>query len=82
MEDTSKQIYQYLSDFWRFIKKYNNTIPTQSNTAAWDSITDNATKLTAEHQGNSPMDKLFRAWVISYLDYMAEVSKEMNDGKR
>lgn len=69
-----KTIFKFINNLWQWIK--TTKIPNQSDNAAWNSITDSASKLTAEYQGDKPMNKLFRAWVISYLDYMAEVSKE------
>lgn len=69
-----KTIFKFINNLWQWIK--TTKIPNQSDNAAWDSITDSASELTREYQGNKPMCKLFRAWVISYLDYMAEISKE------
>ncbi len=67
-----KEIYDFICTLWQWIK--TTKIPAQSDNAAWDSITDSATKLTAEYQGDKPINKLFRAWVIAYLDYMSAVS--------
>ena len=67
-----KTIYNFINKFWKWIKQ--TEIPPQSDNEAWDKITHDASVLTAEHQDKAPIDRLFRMWVIAYLDYMSAVS--------
>ena len=67
-----KTIYNFVNKFWKWIK--STEIPKQSDQAAWDKIVDETTQLTAKYQGKAPIDRLFRMWVIAYLDYMSAVS--------
>ena len=75
MADTNKPIYEFLSGLWRFIK--HTEIPAQDNQSAWDQVVDDATELTKEYQTSDPMHRLFRTWVMAYLDYMSKISKGM-----
>ena len=75
MEDTNKQIYQYLSDFWRFIKKNNRAIPSQDDRKGWDEVVDNCELLTSKYKTkDETLNKMFRLWMVAYLDYMSAVS--------
>jgi hypothetical protein len=65
-------IYKFICKLWKWIKQ--TEIPPQSDNEAWDKVTHDASVLTAEHQGKAPIDRLFRMWVIAYLDYMSAVS--------
>lgn len=67
-----KTIYNFVNKFWKWIK--STEIPPQSDNEAWDKITHDASVLTAEHQSKAPIDRLFRMWVIAYLEYMGQVS--------
>ena len=71
-KESYKQVYDFINRLWKWIKQ--TEIPPQSDNEAWDKITHNASVLTAEHQGKAPIDRLFRMWVIAYLDYMSAVS--------
>lgn len=75
MGEKNKQIYQFLSALWRFIK--HTEIPAQNDNDAWDKVVDEATEVTKEYQTSDPMHRLFRTWMIAYLDYMSTVSKGM-----
>ena len=68
-----KQIYKFVCDMWTFIRTHD--IPPQANQPAWDKIVEDATELTKEYQTSDPMHRLFRTWVIAYLDYMSTISK-------
>ena len=70
-----KKINGFLNNMWKFIKSHE--IPTQNDDEAWDKVIDDATELTADHQSSDPIDKLFRMWVVAYLEYMSTVSKGM-----
>jgi len=69
----SKTIYEFINKLWKFIKA--TEIPAQDNQSAWDQVVDDATELTKEYQTSDPMHRLFRTWVMAYLDYMSAVSK-------
>lgn len=71
----NKKIYKFICDFWTFIRTHK--IPTQNDDNAWDKVIDDAHELTKDHQSSDPIDKLFRMWVIAYLEYMSTVSKGM-----
>lgn len=71
-KESYKQVYDFINRLWKWIK--STEIPPQSDNEAWDKITHDASVLTAEHQGKAPIDRLFRMWVIAYLDYMSAVS--------
>ena len=71
-KESYKQVYDFINRLWKWIK--STEIPKQSDQAAWDKIVDETTQLTAKHQGKAPIDRLFRMWVIAYLDYMSAVS--------
>ena len=71
--DNLREINKYLNEFWKFIKHHD--IPTQNDDEAWDKVIDDATELTADHQSSDPIDKLFRMWVVAYLEYMSTISK-------
>ncbi len=65
-------IYKFICKFWKWIK--TTDIPVQSDQPAWDNIVDEATELTRDYKSDKPIDKLFRMWVIAYLEYMSQVS--------
>lgn len=65
-------IYKFICKFWKWIKTTN--IPLQSDQDAWDKIVDEATELTRAYLTDKPIDRLFRMWVIAYLEYMGQVS--------
>ena len=65
-------IYKFICKFWKWIK--STEIPDQSNQPAWDKIVDDATELTRAYLTDKPIDRLFRMWVIAYLEYMGQVS--------
>lgn len=71
-KESYKQVYDFINRLWKWIKL--TEIPPQSDNEAWDKVTHDASVLTAEHQGKAPIDRLFRMWVIAYLDYMSAVS--------
>lgn len=73
--DSLREINKFLNAFWKFIKHHN--IPTQNDDAAWDGVIDDAHELTKDHQSSDPMDKLFRMWMVAYLQYMSDISKGM-----
>lgn len=68
-----KQIYKFVCDMWTFIRTHN--IPAQNDNDAWDQVVDDATELTKEYNTSDPLHRLFRAWIIAYLDYMSVTSK-------
>lgn len=68
-----KTIYEFINKLWKFIKA--TEIPAQDNQSAWDQVVDDATELTKEYNTNDPLHRLFRTWVIAYLDYMSVTSK-------
>lgn len=68
-----KQIYKFVCDMWTFIRTHD--IPAQNDNEAWDQVVDDTTELTEEYQTSDPMHRLFRTWVIAYLDYMSAISK-------
>lgn len=68
-----KQIYKFVCDMWTFIRTHD--IPPQVNQPAWDKIVSDAENLVHEYGTNDPMHRLFRTWVMAYLDYMSAVSK-------
>ena len=68
-----KEIYDFINKFWKFIK--GNEIPSQNEDEAWDVVVNNASEVTKEYQGKEPMHKLFRLWMVAYLEYMSTVSK-------
>ena len=72
---TNKQINEFMNALWKSIK--TTDIPTQNDNEAWDAVLDTFGQLTQEHQGKAAVDRLFRAWVVDYLDYMKDVSKGM-----
>lgn len=68
-----KKIYKFVCDMWTFIRTHD--IPTQNDNDAWDKVVDDATELTKEYQTSDPLHRLFRTWVMAYLDYMSAISK-------
>lgn len=68
-----KQIYKFVCDMWTFIRTHD--IPAQNDNDAWDQIVDDASELTKDFKTSDPLHKLFRAWVVNYLDYMSSISK-------
>lgn len=68
----NRNIYNFINSLWKFIK--HTEIPPQSDREAWDKIVDEATELTRAYLTDKPIDRLFRMWVIAYLDYMSAVS--------
>ena len=71
--DRTKEIYKFINALWKFIK--NTEIPANNDNEAWDEVVDKATLLTSEYKTSDPRDRLFRTWVIAYLDYMSAISK-------
>ena len=71
--DKLQKINKFVNALWKFIKLHD--IPPQDNQPAWDKIVSDADDLVSEYRTSDPMHKLFRAWVIDYLDYMGDVSK-------
>ena len=69
----NRNIYNFINTFWKFIK--HTEIPTQNDDEAWDKVIDEATELTKEYNTSDPLHRLFRTWVIAYLDYMSVTSK-------
>ena len=65
-------IYKFICKLWKWIKQ--TEIPPQSDNEAWDKIVDEATELTRVYLTDKPIDRLFRMWVIAYLEYMGQVS--------
>lgn len=65
-------IYKFICKLWKWIKQ--TEIPPQSDNEAWDKIVDDATELTRAYLSDKPIDRLFRMWVIAYLEYMGQVS--------
>lgn len=85
--EQSKQIYEFINKLWKFIK--TTEIPSQADQLAWDQVVDDAEQLTADYKTSDPLHRLFRAWVVDYLDYMKDISKgiptlmqECNEVKR
>ena len=83
----NREIYGFFNTFWQFIK--HTKIPTQNDNDAWDQVVDDATELTKEYNTSDPLHRLFRTWVIAYLDYMSVTSKgfptlmqECNEAKK
>lgn len=74
MEEMRK-IYSFINQFWKFIKSHE--IPAQNDDEAWDVVVADAADLTKDHQSSDPLDKLYRMWVIAYLEYMSSISKGM-----
>lgn len=70
-----KTIYEFINKLWKFIK--TTEIPAQDNQPAWDKIVEDATELTKDFQTSDSMHRLFRTWVMAYLDYMSVTSKGM-----
>lgn len=71
-----KQIYKFVCDMWDFIRTHE--IPSQDNQAAWDKVVNDATELTRDYKTDDSLHKLFRAWIVAYLDYMSAISKGGN----
>lgn len=71
--DKVKDIYNFINAMWKFIKSHE--IPTQNDNEAWDKVVDDIFELTKDHQTSDPIDRLFRLWVVAYLEYMRDVSK-------
>lgn len=71
--DRTKEIFNFINAMWKFIK--HTEIPANNDNEAWDEVVDKATLLTSEYKTSDPRDKLFRTWVIAYLDYMSAISK-------
>ena len=71
--DRTKEIFNFINTMWKFIK--HTEIPANNDNEAWDEVVDKATLLTSEYKTSDPRDKLFRTWVIAYLDYMSAISK-------
>ena len=69
----TKEIFNFINEMWKFIK--HTEIPANNDNEAWDEVVDKATLLTSEYKTSDPRDKLFRTWVIAYLDYMSAISK-------
>lgn len=69
-----KQLYAIVLKLWEFIKDHLD-IPTQSDNASWDRIVSESNELVKDHQTSDPIDRLFVAWVVAYLQYMSDVSK-------
>lgn len=65
-------IYKFICKLWKWIKQ--TEIPPQSDNETWDKIVDEATELTRAYLTDKPIDRLFRMWVIAYLEYMGQVS--------
>lgn len=68
-----KEINKFVNDLWKFIKQ--NEIPAQNDNEAWEYITEESEKLVKNYKTSRPMDRLFVAWVVAYLQYMSDVSK-------
>lgn len=71
--DRTKEIFNFINAMWKFIK--HTEIPANNDNEAWDEVVDKATLLTSEYKTSDPRDRLFRTWVIAYLDYMSAISK-------
>lgn len=69
----NRSIYNFINSLWKFIK--HTEIPAQNDNDAWDKVVDDATELTKEYQTSDPLHRLFRTWVMAYLDYMSSISK-------
>ena len=85
--DKLKEINKFINALWQYIK--NTEIPPQANDIAWDQANDKAHELVESYQSSDPLHRLFRAWVVDYLEYMSDVSKgvptlmqEANEAKK
>lgn len=69
----AKDINGLINKLWRFIKEHD--IPPQNDIEAWDKIVDDTEKMKDDYSGNTPKNRLFRQWIIAYMDYMSDISK-------
>ena len=69
----AKEINNRINILWKWIKAHD--IPSQADTDAWDAIVDDTEKLREYTSGSDPLNVLFRSWLVSYLQYMSDVSK-------
>ena len=80
-------IHGFINDLWKWIK--NTEIPPQSNDIAWDHVVQASEDLCRDYRTSDPLHRLFRAWVVDYLEYLSDVSKgvptlmqEANEAKK
>ena len=76
----AKEINGLINKMWRFIKEHD--IPDDSDQRAWDQLNDEITELCRPYWADSPMSKLFRAWMVDYTVYMTRINIERLEGKR
>lgn len=65
-------MYDFISDFWKIIKKYAE-LPTDQT--EWDQLTDEASELTRKYRqqaGDTPETRFFRKCVVDWLEYISE----------
>ena len=73
MVSEAKEINNRMNILWKWIKGHD--IPSQADIDAWDAIVDDTEKLREYTSGSDPLNVLFRSWLVSYLQYMSDVSK-------
>ena len=69
----AKEINGLINKLWKFIKEHD--IPPQSAIEAWDKIVADSEQMKDDYSGPHPKNRLFRQWLVAYLDYMSDVSK-------
>ena len=73
--DNLKEINKFINELWKFIK--TTEIPAQNDDEAWEQVIDKTDALVADYKPKTPMNDLFKHWVVEYVDYMSVVSKGM-----
>ena len=69
----AKEINGLINKLWKFIKEHD--IPPQCDIEAWDAIMADSEKMKDDYSGTTPKNRLFRQWLVAYLEYMSDISK-------
>lgn len=74
MEDRIKVIYDFISDFWKIIKKYAE-LP--DNDDEWEHLIYEAGELDKKYNkaGGSPESRLFTRLIVDWMEYLNEREK-------
>ena len=68
MDERTKAIYKFISDFWQLIKKY---IELPNTDEEWDTLTDEASELSKKHKaGDTPESQFFNKCIVDWLEYL------------
>lgn len=73
--DRKQRIYNFIKELWFLIKLFVEVPPNDDN-AAWDDIVEQASNLGKKYAGDDPESRMFKSFILTWLDYLNERNKE------